>query len=249
MCDDIATNLAASVGIHGDAATSTYGSDELDKEMRRRTFCNLYVWDGLISRQLGQVPFLPGGLKNWPRMRLLFVENDDMKSEADAPKGFTNRLLQARLSDSWKTFGLSQDAEYVMMEAEEGYEKFCKEFLASLPCAFTPQPDRSSDKRLPKLPLQRQFYALLSSIPSVRIFGPLLLKRPGNTQSLPAMLGGSHTRFAGFVSYTFEAAVLLVYLCTDQSSRSSTMMVVVLSLGSEAKTDSDPLRLGMTSVT
>ena len=37
--------VAQRVGIHSDAVTWTHGIDEIEREMRRRTFCNLYIWD------------------------------------------------------------------------------------------------------------------------------------------------------------------------------------------------------------
>ena len=40
-----AIRVAQRVGIRSDAVTWVHGMDELEKEMRRRTFCNLYIWD------------------------------------------------------------------------------------------------------------------------------------------------------------------------------------------------------------
>ena len=40
-----AIRVAQRVGLRSDAATWVHGMDELEKEMRRRTFCNLYIWD------------------------------------------------------------------------------------------------------------------------------------------------------------------------------------------------------------
>ena len=40
-----AIRVAQRVGIHSDATTWMHDMDELEKEMRRRTFCNLYIWD------------------------------------------------------------------------------------------------------------------------------------------------------------------------------------------------------------
>lgn len=37
--------VAQRVGIHQDAAATVQAMDELEKEMRRRSLCNLYIWD------------------------------------------------------------------------------------------------------------------------------------------------------------------------------------------------------------
>ena len=239
-----AIRVAQSIGIHSDAATSRQGVDEIDKELRRRTFCNLYVWDSLLSRQLDRIAFLPGCLsaENWPQMHLGGVSDGDGPA-VDAPESFTERLLQARLADFWRSIGPMPDRDYDMMIAEERYEKFCREFLTKLPPAFALQPNEAWDKRLAKLPLQRQLLHIAIHDSLCWNFRALLLRR-SHDESLPAykrvllgsqkkalavaalhvldgvrqlhaMLGGCHTRFAGLVFSTFEAAVLLVYLCMD----------------------------------
>lgn len=59
--------------------------DELECEMRRRVFCNPYTWNGLLSRQLERVPFLPDQLppNRLPRMHL------DPNDVQDVPEDFT----------------------------------------------------------------------------------------------------------------------------------------------------------------
>ena len=37
--------VAQRVGIHSGTVTWMHGIDEIEREMRRRTFCNLYIWD------------------------------------------------------------------------------------------------------------------------------------------------------------------------------------------------------------
>lgn len=253
-----AIRVAQSVGIHSDAARSRQGMDETDQEMERRTFCNLYIWDSLLSRQLDRIAFLPGCLRpgNWPQLHLLGNGGggDSIEPGVDAPDPFTERLLQARLADFWRSIGPMQGAEYDMMVAEERYDKFCREYLSQLPPAFAlVDPDETWDKRLAKLPLQRQLLHIAIYDSLCWNFRPLLLRRPlpllhdnDRVESLPlptykrvllgsqekalavaalhamdavmqlhALLGGCHTRFAGLVFSTFEAAVLLVYLCMD----------------------------------
>lgn len=45
-----ATRVAQHIGLHSDTVTWSSSADELDKEMRRRTFCNLYVWDRYVPQ-------------------------------------------------------------------------------------------------------------------------------------------------------------------------------------------------------
>lgn len=238
-----AIRVAQCVGIHSEAANTRLGLDEMEKEMGRRTFCNLYIWDSHLSRQLDRIAFLPGCLNpgNWPQMNLGVVgDGNGAELVTDA---FTERLLQARLADFWRRIVPTTGAEYDMMVAEERYEQFCREYLAELPPAFALQPNEAWDKRVTKLPLQRQLLHIAIYDSLCWNFRPLLLRLP-HEQTLPAykrmlldsqkkalvvaglhvlegvsrlhaMLGGCHTRFAGLVFSTFEAAVLLVYLCTD----------------------------------
>ena len=270
-----AIRVAQSVGIHSEAANTRPGVDEMEKEMGRRTFCNLYIWDSHLSRQLDRIAFLPGCLNagNWPQMHLGVV-GDGNGAELASWDAFTERLLQARLADFWRRIGPMAGAEYDMMVAEERYEQFCHDYLAELPPAFALEPNEAWDKRLTKLPLQRQLLHIAIYDSLCWNFRPLLLRLP-HEQTLPAykrmlldsqrkalvvaalhvlegvsqlhaMLGGCHTRFAGLVFSTFEAAVLLVYLCMDplfppQDDPPSDTK--------PSNKDPDPLRAGMRNVT
>jgi hypothetical protein len=161
---------------------------------------------------------------------------------ADAPEAFLERLLQARLAGFWRSFSPRQGAEYDAIVAEERYEKFCTEFLTTLPPVFALEPNKEWDERLAKLPLQRQILHIAIFDSLCYNFRPVLLCEPSHVQSLlaykqvllasqkkalavaaltvlegvanlHAMLGGSHTRFAGIVFSTFEAAVIIGALC------------------------------------
>lgn len=44
-----ATRVAQQIGLHSDTMTWSSKADELDREMRRRMFCNLYVWDRYVT--------------------------------------------------------------------------------------------------------------------------------------------------------------------------------------------------------
>ncbi|CAO1603199.1 hypothetical protein XANCAGTX0491_006791 [Xanthoria calcicola] len=242
-----AVRVAQSIGINSDVARLQQGMDETDKEMERRTFCNLYIWDGVLSRQLDHTAFLPKNRRpgNWPHVDGIRHGKD---SEFDAPEPFTERLLQARLADFWRSMGSMQGADYDMVVAEERYDKFCSEYVSQLPRAFAlVDADKRWDKRLPKLPLQRLLLHIAIYDTMYWNFRPLLLRHDlervespslptykrvllgsqqkalavaalrtieGITQ-LHVLLGDSHTRFAGLVISTFEAAVVLLYVCMD----------------------------------
>lgn len=269
-----AIRVAQCVGIHSEAANTRSCLDEMEKEMGRRTFCNLYIWDSHLSRQLDRIAFLPGCLNpgNWPQMNLGVVgDGNGAELVTDA---FTERLLQARLADFWRRIGPMTGAEYDMMVAEERYEQFCREYLAELPPAFALQPNEAWDKRVTKLPLQRQLLHIAIYDSLCWNFRPLLLRLP-HEQTLPAykrmlldsqkkalvvaalhvlesvsqlhaMLGSCHTRFAGLVFSTFEAAVLLVYLCMDPLFRHDDSQTTM----SDTKNSKnlDPLQVGTRNV-
>ncbi|KAK1143243.1 hypothetical protein N8T08_006943 [Aspergillus melleus] len=241
-----AIRVAQDLGIHLDASSLTRNLGELEKEMYRRVLCNLYIWDSRLARQLDRVPFLPDGLHpgNWPQMRLVYAVGDGEELDPSAPEGFSERLLQTRLADFWRSSGCRQGVEYDIMAAEDRYEKFCRDFVTNLPPAFSLQPNKAWDKRLPKLPLQRQLLHISIFDSLCWNLRPLLLHSPDRLQCLPAykqvllssqkkalavaalrmldalsslhaMLGGCHTCFSAIIFPTFEAATLLVCLSVD----------------------------------
>ena len=261
--------VAQRIGIHRDSAASVDGMDELEKEMRRRTFCNLYVWDSLLSRQLDCVPFLSGAssTNNPPQMHLV-SEVDDQ----DAPDCFMERVLEAHLADFWKDSFSGKDAEYNITEGEERYERFHNEFLRTFPPAYALQPNVEWDKRFPKLRLQRQLLHITIFESICWNFRPALLLDPSRCSALPAykrvllssqkrtlaaaalsmldnvsvlhgLLGGSHTRFASVIFPTFEAAVLLICLCADPNFLCSSED------SSRSASKWDPFGIGVTEVT
>ena len=195
----------------------------------------------MLSRQLDRIPFLPGTLDTdiLPRIHLAPTRNDD-----NAPETFSGRLLQARLAGFWRRLPDTSNAEYDAIAAEERYEQFCSEFLASLPAAFALEPDEQWDETSRHLPLQRQmlhiavFESLCQNYRGLmfcetiqpqnfptykqvllssqkKALAVAALKVLDEISKLHTMLGGSQTRFPGIVLPTFEAAVLLIAVCED----------------------------------
>ncbi|KAK2038879.1 hypothetical protein LZ31DRAFT_429154, partial [Colletotrichum somersetense] len=236
-----AIRVAQNIGMDCNAVRTREGAGEVDREMARRIFCNLYIGDSLLSRQLDCPPFLPGRLTDGVRPQLQLLEDQSQQQRIDP---FTERLLQARLADFWRSASPPSGVEYDAMAAEERYDKFCREFLPQLPPAFAlAKPDESWDKQFPRLPLQRRLLHITIYDSLCWNFRPLLLRRPSplpaykavllgfqkktlavaalrtldSVGQLHALLGGRHTRLVCIVVSTFEAAVLLLSLLTDHS--------------------------------
>ncbi|KAL8849538.1 MAG: hypothetical protein Q9221_005472 [Calogaya cf. arnoldii] len=175
-----AIRVAQSIGIQDDSAHSRRGTDETDQEAERRTFCNLYIWDSLLSRQLDQNPFLSRSLhpEVWPQSNLTRSgsRGDSIEMSSDAPDPFTERLLQAHLADFWRSVSPLKDVEYDMVVGEGRYDRFCCDYLSQLPPAYDlVDSDKRWDKRLPKLPLQRQLLHIAIYDSLYWHFRPLLL--------------------------------------------------------------------------
>ncbi|EQB51715.1 hypothetical protein CGLO_08749 [Colletotrichum gloeosporioides Cg-14] len=227
-----AIRVAQNVGMHCDTP-AVAAADEVDREIARRVFCNLYIADSLLSGQLDRAPFLPG--------RLAHGAQPQLQQDVDP---FAERLLQARLADFWRGVNPPSGAEYDAMAAGERYDRFCREFLPQVPPGFAlTRPDESRDKQFPRLPLQRQLLHTAVYDSLCWNFRPLLLRRPAplpaykavllgfqkrtlavaalrtldSVGKLHTLLGGRHTRLACIVISTFEAAVLLLSLLADPS--------------------------------
>ncbi|KAI1085946.1 hypothetical protein F5B19DRAFT_480936 [Rostrohypoxylon terebratum] len=167
---------------------------------------------------------------------------DCIDSSVDTPDPFAERLLQVRLADFWRNVGPTNGAEYDIVAAEERYDKFCREYLSQIPSSFAlVNPDEALDKRFPKLRLQRKLLHIGIYDSLCWNFRPLLLQQPlplptykrvlldsqkkalaiaalhalNAVSQLHSLLGGCHTRLAGIIFSTFEAAVLLVCLIMD----------------------------------
>ena len=163
---------------------------------------------------------------------------------AGAPDIFTERLMQVQLGHFWRQFGSRHNCNYDPTAGEQRYDKFCAEYVPILHAAFAlDRPDTAWDNALPKLPMQRQLLHIAIFDSVCWNFRPLLLLKPDYVARLPPykrvllqsqkrrlgmaalneleavtslhlMFGGSSTRFAAIIFNTFEAAVLLLYLCT-----------------------------------
>ncbi|KAJ5152588.1 uncharacterized protein N7482_009066, partial [Penicillium canariense] len=261
-----AIQVAQRIGADKDVSLVVPDMSELEKETRRRIFCNLYIWDSYSSRQLDRIPIIPCEIEpeNMPRMRLGSDVHDTHGLEE-----FTERILQVRLANFWRSMGPTLGSTYDVIVAEERYEKLCTKFLTTLPSAFALQPNKQWDERLPMLAKQREilFISIFESLcynfrPAILLdashlpkYKQVLLSSQQKALAVAALyvlqgvsrlhslIGGSQTRYTGIIQPTFEAAVLLVSLCMDQSflgdveSHSSSIANV------------DPLRAGMANLT
>ncbi|KAJ5788729.1 hypothetical protein N7457_003719 [Penicillium paradoxum] len=133
-------------------------AQELEKDVRRRTFCSLYALDRYacyhsdtefvlthldishLSRQLDRIPFLPNCLveETLPRLRFIpDIGNIPLETATSAPDIFTERLMQVQLGLFWRAFGLQRNSGFDPTESERRYEKFNADYLRNLHPAFT----------------------------------------------------------------------------------------------------------------
>ncbi|KAI2615589.1 hypothetical protein GGR54DRAFT_611903 [Hypoxylon sp. NC1633] len=272
------------IGRNANAVPGPGLSGELERKMRGKILCSLYVWDSMLARQLDRAPFLPDGLgaHNWSQIHLQADPADGVQTQGEypvnEPDAFTERLLQARLASFWRKCNRQHDdGEYDVMAAEDRYECFFKEFITELPPAFAVlgEPNKSWDRRLPKLALQRQqlHIAIFDSI--CYNFRPLLLMQDAQLQKLPVykrvvlasqgrtlaaaalcvldrvklmhtMLGCSHSRFVWLVFPTFEAGVLLASILSCADMRYTPDEPP--STTSPTKVSGDPIRASVDSL-
>lgn len=172
----------------------------------------------------------------------LATDADHVNVDSGAPEIFTERLMQVQLARFWRSSGSRRNSEYDPTQAEQRYEKFCAEYLPSLPPAFALKPDTKWDKTLPKLSMQRQLVYICVFDSICWNFRPLLLLKPSQIARLApykqvllqsqkkvlalaalseleaiavlhSLFNGCHTRFGVIIFNTFEASVLLLNLC------------------------------------
>ncbi|KAI1799434.1 fungal-specific transcription factor domain-containing protein [Daldinia bambusicola] len=237
-----AIGVAQMIGIHREpTGTASQVMDEFEREMRRRIFCNLYIWDARLSSSLERLPFLSDGFctTSLPKVHQIA----DLE-KSGAPEAFMERILQARLARFWNDFISSRNSSvsYDPSAAEERYERFCAEFIMNIPAPFALDPNKEWDAGIPNLGRQRQLFhvAIYNSV--CNNFKPLLRLEPSQIADLPKykqailqhqrrslaraalnmldaittlhrLLGATHTRLFDIIFHTFEAAVLLSCLC------------------------------------
>ncbi|KAI2785050.1 hypothetical protein F4815DRAFT_3008 [Daldinia loculata] len=255
-----AIGVAQMIGIHREpTGAASQGMDEFEREMRRRIFCNLYIWDARLSSSLERLPFLSDGFctTSLPKVHQIA----DLE-KSGAPEAFMERILQARLARFWNSFIGSRNTSvsYDPSAAEERYERFCAEFITNIPAPFGLDPNKEWDLGVPNLARQRQLFhvAIYNSV--CNNFKPLLRLEPDQISALPRykqailqhqrrslaraalnmleaittlhrLLGATHTRLFDIIFHTFEAAVLLSCLC--------------LVGGSDYGDDGEPTQIGL----
>ncbi|KAJ5532195.1 hypothetical protein N7494_008747 [Penicillium frequentans] len=204
----------------------------LDSHLSRQLDRVPFLPDDLVVDSLPRLRLIPD------------IGNISAEANARAPDIFTERLMQVRLGQFWRRFVSPRNSEYDPTGSEQRYDKLCGEYLPSLHAAFAiDHPDTAWDNVLPKLPMQRQllYIAIFDSV--CWNFRPLLLLKPDfiaglapykrvllqsqkqrlaiaalkeleAVTALHSMFGGSYTRFAAIIFNTFEAAILLLSLCS-----------------------------------
>ncbi|KAM3426658.1 hypothetical protein NHJ13734_009332 [Beauveria thailandica] len=216
--------VAHGLGYHRLAGSDSPLGDPLEREMKRRVFCNFF------------------NMGNLPRMHL----TPEVESESDAPEAFTERILQARLIAMWSCIKKSQGedgASYDPTQAQELHDWLQKDFVETLPPAFSlTNPDCKWDERLRHLPKQRQLICATVGESICHLFRPLLRFDAAHVRAMPiykqvllqsqatalalaafsildastklhGLMGAMHTRLPAVVIYPFEAAVTLALLC------------------------------------
>lgn len=186
---DQAVRMIHGLGYHQVSETSIEPDiDEVERELRRRVYCKLYIWDGILSRELDREPLLTQTLCGdiTPRMSLSpGVDQHDF----DGPDLFLERILQLQLSAFWKQHRCmsSPDEVYEPLAAEDRLDIFQKEFVNNIPAPFALDlPDRQWDGQMRWLPLQRQLLRTTVYESICQNFRPLLLLQPDEIERLPA---------------------------------------------------------------
>ncbi|KAL4799369.1 hypothetical protein BDV19DRAFT_385614 [Aspergillus venezuelensis] len=203
-----ASRAAQKAGVHTAASVPVSGgASDFERKIQRRTFCNLYLLDSHLSRQLDRVLFLLDDLifEILPQLHLApasetEAETNTSETNISPPEPFTERLMQVRLGIFWRKAKSSAKSNvpqinnsdhntntpYDPTAAESRYESFCTSYLPTLhPALSLTNPNKSWDSSLPHLPKQRALLAI-SILDSVTAnFRPLLLFTPTQIAQLP----------------------------------------------------------------
>ncbi|KAF2233368.1 hypothetical protein EV356DRAFT_207909 [Viridothelium virens] len=176
-----------SVGLE-EPLTSQTPINDLEKDMRRRAFWNLYIWDRFLSLVLGRSPCIPEDHTyrvDLPKMHVLPKNVNNV----NAPDVFIERILQAKLSKFCFATVTQKPANseiYNPSYVEEVYERLCHEFLAQLPPVLDlNDPDLQWDHQFPMLPRQRQMLRISVFAVLCQLFQPLLHLTLEQSQAMP----------------------------------------------------------------
>ncbi|MCJ1249679.1 hypothetical protein MMC30_006905 [Trapelia coarctata] len=235
-----AIRLAHDLRMHMEISPSSRAQmNELEKDLRRRAFWNLYLWDRFLSIVLDRLPYISDELctVELPKMRLVPDIGDD-----DAPEVFTERALQVRLMRIFDSMTQSMKAMQVPYDPiliEEQYEEIRHEYISTLPPAFDiNNPELKWDVKLPMLARQRLMLRISVFIVLCQLFRPLLRLAAEQLEGMPSYkldlilkhrsrlvdaafsvldniyrlhdsMGGKESRFFFLGFYTFEPAMIL----------------------------------------
>lgn len=147
--------------------------------------------------------------------------------DPEAPELFTERMLQARLARFWSQMDCNGTAgstgAFEPVQAEENYEKFYRQFLPTLPSAYSLHRDTQFDQHLPMLKRQRQLFHLALFECICVNFKPLLSLDAAQVAALPsykqALLSHQRVRLARAALALLDSVTTLqALLGRDQSN-------------------------------
>ncbi|KAF2197574.1 hypothetical protein GQ43DRAFT_200015 [Delitschia confertaspora ATCC 74209] len=162
--------------------------NELERDISRRCFWNLFTCDRLLSLALDRAPWIQEDVSSlsFPQMRITSGAAVPSQGQPDA---FAERLLEAKLAKLWAdahTQGTLRRDYYDICAVEEFQENICKSYIPSLPSAFSlHNEDTQWDSELPMLPRQRQMLRISIYASMCHLFQPMLQLDEERISSLP----------------------------------------------------------------
>ncbi|KAF2197162.1 hypothetical protein GQ43DRAFT_381618, partial [Delitschia confertaspora ATCC 74209] len=165
-----------------------YPVNELERDMSRRCFWNLFACDRLLSLALDRTPWIQEDLSlvSFPQMR---ITSGAVISGQGQPDAFTERLLEAKLAKPWESAhaqGTLRRDCYDICAVEEFQENIYKSYILSLPSEFSlHNEDTRWDLELPMLPRQRQMLRITIYASMCHLFQPLFQLDEERISSLP----------------------------------------------------------------
>jgi hypothetical protein len=220
-----ALRVAQDLGMHLEPSKSDLLQvGELQQDLRKRAFWNLYLCDNFLSGILERIPtiheeYITVGL---PKLRLV---SDTTDSEMPAP--FDAQLCHIRITRLWSTMQQSAKANlntYNPTVTDEQYETINEKFIRTLPPAFAiHNPSLKWDNRLPVIARQRLLLRIAILSVFCKLFKPLVSLKPDEIEAMPqykqAILRNHRNRLVAAASSVLEDVVKLHDMMGKKTSR------------------------------